>query len=117
MKKADLMLNVERVCRLFGVPISSFYKQQESKTICVEKESMINKIKDIHVENIGCYGRRRMHKSLQNEGINIGIFKVARLMKRLALLLKYLKNHTITHLEMRCQISLIYSKDNLIQIR
>lgn len=88
MKKADLMLNVERVCRLFGVPISSFYKQQESKTICVEKESMINKIKDIHVENIGCYGRRRMHKSLQNEGINIGIFKVARLMKEAGVIAK-----------------------------
>lgn len=88
MKKADTMLNLQRVCQLFDVPISSYYKQQKGKVTCVETDIIINKIKSIHIDNLGCYGRRRMHKSLHKKGISIGIFKIARLMKEAGIVAK-----------------------------
>ncbi|MFT6266680.1 MAG: hypothetical protein ACJAWS_002843 [Oleiphilaceae bacterium] len=81
MKKADPILNIQHVCQLFEVPISSYYKQQEVIAVNLEKEFIISSIIAAHNENIRCYGRRRMLKSLQKEKINIGIFKVSRLMR------------------------------------
>lgn len=88
MKKADSMLNLQRACQLFDVPISSYYKQQEDETVCIEKEFIINKIKEIHEDNIHCYGRRRMKKALKKEGVIIGTFRVARLMKEAGVIAK-----------------------------
>jgi transposase InsO family protein len=88
MKKADPMLNIQHVCQLFDVPISSYYKRQEVATKNVEKEFFISRIIAIHNDNLQCYGRRRMLKSLQKEGINIGIFKVVRLMREAGVIAK-----------------------------
>lgn len=88
MKKADPMLNIQHVCQLFDVPISSYYKRQEVATKNVEKEFVISRIIAIHNDNLQCYGRRRMLKSLQKEGINIGIFIVARLMREAGVIAK-----------------------------
>jgi len=88
MKKADSMLNTQRACQLFNVPISTYYKQQEEKVVCIEKEFIISRIRCIHEANIHSYGRRRMLKTLQGEGINIGIFRVARLMKEAGVIAK-----------------------------
>lgn len=81
MKKAEPALSIQKTCWLFDVPVSSYYKQQEQVIANPEKDFIISRIRFIHNDNLQCYGRRRMLKALQNEGINIGIFKVARLMK------------------------------------
>ena len=88
MRKADAKLNVQHVCQLFDVPISSYYKQQEVVAINIEKEFIISRIIDVHNNNLQSYGRRRMFKSLQIEGINIGIFKVAKLMREAGVVAK-----------------------------
>jgi putative transposase len=88
MKKADPILNIQHVCQLFEVPISSYYKQQEVVAVNLEKEFIVSRIIAIHNENLRCYGRRRILKSLQKEGINIGIFKVARLMREAGVIAK-----------------------------
>jgi putative transposase len=88
MKKVDPMLNIQHVCQLFDVPISSYYKQQEVAAINLEKDLIISRIIAIHNDNLQCYGRRRMLKALQKEGINIGIFKVARLMREAGVIAK-----------------------------
>jgi len=80
MKKALPTLKIQKICRLFGVPISSYYKQQKEKSDPIEL-FIIGRIKAIHKDNFQSYGRRRMVVALKNEGINLGVFKVAKLMK------------------------------------
>ena len=88
MKKAEPALSIQKICRLFDVPISSYYKQQEQVIANPHKEFIISRIKHIHDDNLQCYGRRRMLKALQEEGIDIGIFKVTRLMKEAGVIAK-----------------------------
>ena len=78
------------------------------EVVCLEKLFFINRIKEIHEDNIYCYGRRRMEKAHKKEGITFVIFKVARLMKEAGVVAKMPKNHITTHLEIKSQISLIY---------
>lgn len=88
MKKAEPELNIQKTCRLFDVPISSYYKQQEQVIGNPHKDFIISRIKDIHDNNLQSYGRRRMLKALQREGIDIGIFKVTRLMREAGVIAK-----------------------------
>jgi transposase InsO family protein len=88
MKKAEPKLNIQRVCQLFDVPISSYYERQNRITEKPEEVLIIHEIKQIHDDNLHCYGRRRMFKELQNKGIDIGMFKVRRLMREAGVVAK-----------------------------
>lgn len=78
MKKADKTLNISHLCRLFNVPIASYYYQP---VINLSEVKYRHKIKTIHDDNFKSYGRRRMKVALAGQGIYLGTFKVARLMK------------------------------------
>jgi transposase InsO family protein len=78
MKKAEQALNTSQLCRLFNVPIASYYYHPVVNLSDVE---YCHKIKAIHEDNFRSYGRRRMKVALNNKGIRLGTFKVARLMK------------------------------------
>jgi len=78
MKKADLSLKIERLCRLLDVPIASYYYKNVTKT---EEKNLHARMKVIHHNNFESYGRRRMKKALASEGFHLGQFKIARLMK------------------------------------
>ncbi len=78
MKTAEQTLKTSHLCRLFSVPIASYYYQPIIKPNEME---YCHKIKAIHEGNFKSYGRRRMRVELGNQGIHLGIFKVARLMK------------------------------------
>jgi len=78
MKKAEQTLNTSHLCRLFNVPIASYYYQP---VISLSEVEYRQKIQIIHDDNFKSYGRRRMKIALENEGVFLGIFKVARLMK------------------------------------
>lgn len=88
MKKAESELNIERMCRLLNVPMSSYYERQNKTTEKPKEKGFIDEIKKIHDENLHCYGRRRMFKELQNKGINIGVFKISRLMREAGVVAK-----------------------------
>jgi putative transposase len=45
-------------------------------------------MKVIHKENFQSYGRRRMRVVLNNQGIQIGVFKITRLMKAAGIIAK-----------------------------
>ena len=66
----------------------SYYKQQAAVPIHTETQLIIDKIIAIHDDNLQSYGRRRMLKSLHKEGVNIGVFKVARLMREAGIVAK-----------------------------
>ena len=79
MKKADSSLPIERICRLCGVPIANYY-YKPTDNLETEKNIQL-KMNDIHTDNLKTYGRRRMKTALIDEGIQLGEFKIARLMK------------------------------------
>jgi transposase InsO family protein len=85
MKKVDPSLPVERVCQLCNVPIASYYYKPSDKS---EEESLHSKMNVIHTDNLEAYGRRRMKTALISQGIQLGEFKIARLMKDAGIIAK-----------------------------
>lgn len=85
MKKAEKTLNTNHLCRLFNVPIASYYYQPVIK---LNEATYRHKMKAIHENNFKSYGRRRMKVELNNQGIHLGVFKIARLMKDAGVLAK-----------------------------
>lgn len=85
MKKAKPTLNSSHLCQLFNVPIASYYYQP---IIVLSEAEYHHKIKTIHEDNFKSYGRRRMKVALEEQGVCLGIFKVARLMKDAGIIAK-----------------------------
>ena len=79
MRKADQKINLSHLCQLFDVPVSSYYYRPVGKP---NDEVYRDKLTAIHNENLQSYGRRRMKFALADNGINLGVFKIARLMKQ-----------------------------------
>ena len=79
MRKAEQNLNLSHLCQLFDVPVSSYYYQSVHKP---NDAAYRDKLTVIHNENFQAYGRRRMKVALADSGINLGVFKIARLMKQ-----------------------------------
>ncbi|MFT6390107.1 MAG: putative transposase [Cellvibrionaceae bacterium] len=68
-----------------NVPIASYYYHPIDKP---ETAQYLDKMKVIHKENFQAYGRRRMRVALNNEGIQMGVFKITRLMKAVGIIAK-----------------------------
>lgn len=76
MKKA---YNITELCNVFNLPSSSYYY----KPVDLNKKyaTMIAKMKEISIGSKYTYGKRRINKSLINDGFNIGVYKTKALMK------------------------------------
>ena len=85
MRKAEQNLNLSHLCQLFDVPVSSYYYQSVHKP---NDAAYRDKLTVIHNENFQAYGRRRMKVALADNGINLGVFKIARLMKQAGIIAK-----------------------------
>jgi putative transposase len=85
MRKAEQNLNLSHLCQLFDVPVSSYYYQSVHKP---NDAAYRDKLTVIHNENFQAYGRRRMKVALADSGINLGVFKIARLMKQAGIIAK-----------------------------
>ena len=85
MRKAEQNLNLSHLCQLFEVPVSSYYYQPVDKPNDADYR---DKLAVIHNENLEAYGRRRMKTALEDYGINLGVFKIARLMKQAGIIAK-----------------------------
>ncbi len=85
MSKAEKKLSINRLCQLLELPISTYYynpvEQHEDEKI---KEAILK----IDKENFGAYGKLRIKKALQKQGIKIGVFKTSRLMKEVGVFAK-----------------------------
>ena len=88
MRKAEQNLNLSHLCQLFDVPVSSYYYQSVHKP---NDAAYRDKLTVIHNENFQAYGRRRMKVALADSGINLGVFKIARLMKKAGIIAKVSK--------------------------
>lgn len=70
---------------MLGVGRSGFYdhqKRQATPVLRGEEVDLLERIKAISEKTDHSYGSRRMSKQLQDEGYNVGRFKVRRLMKQ-----------------------------------
>lgn len=85
MRKAEESLNLSHLCQLFDVPVSSYYYQPVDKP---NDAGYRDKLTVLHHENLQSYGRRRMKVALADNGINLGVFKIARLMKQAGIIAK-----------------------------
>jgi putative transposase len=75
------------MCRVLGVSRSGYYawRKREPSQRAKEDVMLTDRIKQIHADSRGTYGRPRVHAALQAEGIRIGKERVARLMKEAGL--------------------------------
>jgi putative transposase len=85
MKKAENDLKISRLCQLMNVPIASYYYRPIVKP---ETAQHLEALTVIHKENFQAYGRRRMKVALGDHGIQLGVFKIARLMREAGIIAK-----------------------------
>ena len=85
MRKAENNLNLTHLCELFDVPVSSYYYQPVDQS---NDARYHDKLTVIHNENLHSYGKRRMKTALKDDNINLGVFKISRLMKQAGIIAK-----------------------------
>jgi transposase InsO family protein len=81
MKKASPGYQSKELCTLFSIPLSTHY-YQTNRQVSDEDQKTIERIKSIAIETQHTYGKRRTQVELANQGIEIGIYKIASLMKK-----------------------------------
>lgn len=75
------------MCRLLNVAKSGYYafRSRPSSSRPLRDEAMTLRIRELHAENLGCYGSPRVLRALKAEGVSTSRKRVARLMKQAGL--------------------------------
>jgi len=77
------------ICSLFGVGLSSFYDRQKRRTQPdVKRLQLRSKVNELFTKSRGSAGSRTIVGMMRDEAIEIGRFKVRRLMSELGLICK-----------------------------
>ena len=85
MKKAYPQFFVSELCRALDIANSSYYFLPKGEKINVQLEIQISLIaKEFHY----IYGKRRIKNELSKKGINVGVQKVSKLMKKLGIVVR-----------------------------
>ena len=82
MIKAEEKTSLARICELLEFPISSYYYKPVENT---RDMFITERLRALHQEHGERYGKRRMVRVLQKEGIIVSVFKVAKLMRNAGL--------------------------------
>jgi len=81
LKMANSKYTIKEMCDVFELNQSTYYDQVKEKPFAEEKKKIISILKQTAIETNHSYGKRRMRKQLILEGINIGIYQTASMMK------------------------------------
>ncbi|MCB9682663.1 MAG: IS3 family transposase [Alphaproteobacteria bacterium] len=83
VKANQATLSVLRTCKLLGVSASGFYAWLGRKPCARARAdaALSERIRTIHTTSRGTYGRPRIHAELRFEGRQVGVKRVARLMR------------------------------------
>jgi putative transposase len=75
---------VEPVCRTLGVSASAYYQRAtgERSERSVQDERLLARIRQVHEQNLECYGYPRVWHELRRQGEEVGRDHVARLMRQ-----------------------------------
>jgi len=82
VKKANPDYTLTELCSLFQLNQSTYYYQQNLRTLDNQTIQLLVNIKAISAESDNTYGKRRIQKELLSMGINIGLYRTASLMKK-----------------------------------
>jgi putative transposase len=87
-----------RLCRLLKVSRSGYYNYLERGGSCRPSEEMalITHAREIHRQNKGVYGSRRMSQALQSIGYQIGRYRARTLMLKAGITVKRIKRFKVT---------------------
>ena len=80
MKKAHSHYTVSELCQVLDVASSSYYYQAQAP--CLADIELITQIKCIAKETGNTYGKRRVQAELASLGHDIGLYRIASLMKK-----------------------------------
>ncbi len=83
--KAEPLIAIQRLCRLFELPVSSYYYEPLVRS---EDEEIKQRMVEIFEASFHSYGKRRLVIDLKKASFKIGVFKTARLMKTWGLVAK-----------------------------
>jgi len=78
---ANTAYTITELCKAFDVSTSGYYDQIAEKSVAEEKKKILSILKQTAIESDNSYGKRRMKKQINNQGIKIGIHRTASLMK------------------------------------
>ena len=82
--QARARYGVEPICRTLDVSASAYYQRAtgERSERSVEDERLCARIREVHEQNLECYGYPRAWHELQRQGEQVGRDHVARLMRQ-----------------------------------
>ena len=74
---------IATMCRVLGVSTSGYYawQQREPSQRARLNETLLERIRTIHVKSRETYGAPRVHAELRDEGVVVSYNRVARLMR------------------------------------
>ena len=75
--------SIRKMCRLLRVSRSGYYdwSQRAESARSLRNRELLLLIRQIHLESNGVYGARKIHRVLLDLGEDVGLNRVARLMK------------------------------------
>ena len=90
--------SVGRLCNLLKVSRSGYYDYLERGDSCRSSEEMalITRVREIHRQNKGVYGSRRMAEALQSIGYRVGRYRARTLMLKAGITVKRTKRFKVT---------------------
>ena len=78
---ANPSYTITELCAVLEVKVSTYYDQIQNKPVSDEKMRTIKILEQTAIDSNYSYGKRRMKKQLKQEGITIGVYKTASMMK------------------------------------
>jgi len=82
LKMANNDFTTKELCEVFEVNPSTYYDQICDKPIAGENKKIVTILKKTAIDTLYTYGKRRMQIELNNQGISIGVYKTASMMKK-----------------------------------
>lgn len=69
------------VCRLLGISRSGFYEANKRAEVPASICPLVLQLKASFAASGGCYGSRPLRKAMRAKGMDIGLYKIRRLMR------------------------------------
>jgi len=82
VKKANTQYTVTELCQLFELSPSTYYYHARPKPVDSKRVQAIAQIQETAEQTGNTYGKRRMQRVLAQQGIQMGLYKVSRLVKQ-----------------------------------
>jgi transposase InsO family protein len=89
---------IQTLCRCLGVTRSGYYAWRARPAAARHRRDaqLLRRLRLVHAESRGTYGRPRLHRALQAQGETVGAKRVARLMRHAGLMARGRRRYRVT---------------------